>query len=636
MKKIFLVTIGILLISFLASAQIIGGEVTADGPFSPAWQNVFVYDVDNPSNYKEVQVSPDQYRYSFSNAEIFSQNAILRAEILDFENNIMTRPTEINLSLDNSKEYGCSDCDIFDRIELNNIFQLESPSQDVYISQTPNFYLEPNTFHECKTYILKNGIYEELTEESKNQTGVFGKNEFYIIADCNVGKRFKSANIPIEFANSEQQISYKKTIENKGNYLLVNFFGAKTSGVSTITDFTSDEYEIYDISNGGIAYDEDGYYAIEWQNTTTESFSFTYKIKPKPKFLSCEMGLEGIGLIKKSMNEKLENTKFINGEEELIDISDKKFYIDCNFSQKISFYIIEDINIKRNSESILKNQKSKIKLQIKLSQKIENVYLKEYIPKMFEVYDISSSGQLDESNPDYNMITWKVSGKNIDVSYRIKSLKLGTQEFFTELGGELISQSSVKVPTIIPTQKENNGGSSSSSKKKNIIPPKIYKYIPENFSLSSPTNPLIAKQGNLLVALYPNLFKLKSSIDLYEFLYDGFYDRRLDYLKSYNILTNLNSTEKGKMLFEYEINKSDLESKNYKDIKFYSNNNGIFSPLTGRVVYSDDNSVKYSFESNESISKLFIFGEKQKLELRDKIIIFIEKVFSYLLKFRQI
>jgi len=199
----------------LAASQIIGGEVIQSGTVNPSWQNVLVYDINNPSNYREVQVSPDQFRYSFSNTntkingkvrKLFLDNATLRAEILDFKNSIMAGPIQMNLFQDNSKYYLCTDCDIFGKMELREVAQFNNPIKEVYVSKNLIYNLNLNIYDDCDSYFFQNNTYEKFCERGcdydENKTASPGKNEFYLVTDCSIGRRLKSATKPMDILDS--------------------------------------------------------------------------------------------------------------------------------------------------------------------------------------------------------------------------------------------------------------------------------------------------------------------------------------------------------------------------------------------------------------------------------------------------
>ena len=76
----------------------------------------------------------------------------------------------------------------------------------------------------------------------------------------------------LNYSNSPPSliVSFDKELIFDDEFFVINFYGEKSEGEFPVTDFIPDEFEIFNISDGGVAYDEDGYYAIEWDNVTGE------------------------------------------------------------------------------------------------------------------------------------------------------------------------------------------------------------------------------------------------------------------------------------------------------------------------------------------------------------------------------
>ncbi|MBS3088084.1 hypothetical protein J4226_05825 [Candidatus Pacearchaeota archaeon] len=80
------------------------------------------------------------------------------------------------------------------------------------------------------------------------------------------------------------------------------------------------------------------------------------------------------------------------------------------------------------------------------------------------------------------------------------------------------------------------------------------------------------------------------------------------------------------MVFEYEINKTFLEENNYKEIGFFEKNAGKFLKITGGVIGTTENTIKYRFESEDPLDEIFILAEKNSLTIFDKILNFLDKL----------
>lgn len=256
------------------SAQIIGGEVFTEGYLNPSWQMVFVYDVNDVGNYREVLVSPDQYRYSFVNTKLndrvpFPENSIVRAEILDFLNGVMAGHVDMLLSSDNSQYYLCSDCDIFSRMEFREVVQINEPSRKLYISEDGSFDIEVNVYDDCDFFILRENFSEMLCENGCDleigswelEIEGWGLKKLEFVTDCHTGKREKRGSRDMIFPDdSEKSVSFEKTLEMSIEYNVqnmeyeINFYGTKSDGTFSITDFIPDEYEVFNVSRQWVVF----------------------------------------------------------------------------------------------------------------------------------------------------------------------------------------------------------------------------------------------------------------------------------------------------------------------------------------------------------------------------------------------
>ncbi len=295
----------------------------------------------------------------------------------------------------------------------------------------------------------------------------------------------------------------------------------------------------------------------------------------------------------------------------------------CNdekFETSKIFYLLHDIEFKKIYPKKIRNKKSTtIKLQATLSNKIENIPLKEYVPSSWSITDISNNGNIEESTPQYNVITWQVTGNNFSFSYKAKAPKVGLFKpkqftFKTILDKYNLEENQIKVYKFFPLP----------------IKPSPYiggwGYNPKIFSKVSEQFPLFFKNRGLTVALYSSKSIEQSSFDLLDFFYDGKFDRRYKYLKSYHIQTTLNSTEKGKMIIEYKTNKTFLKENNYKKIALFEKHKDKFIKITGAVIDSKDDIIQYRFETEKSPSEIYIFAEKNSLTILDKILNFLDRL----------
>ncbi|MCD4771336.1 hypothetical protein K8R30_02865 [archaeon] len=628
-KKLILIVLTTSLL-LPVSAQIIGGEVFFEGNINPNWQNVFVYNVDNVNDYVEVLVSPDRHRYSFLNSRIggntiFSTGSILQAEILDFENGFAAGPVSMIL---NQEDYN-----IFSKMEFREVVQLKQPNKKLIISKDKNFTLEVNVFDDCNFYFKESNSYEQLCESGcdykKELQGDYGNNELIFVTDCQTGERLKGASRDMIFpSTTEKYVNYEKSLfSSSPDEFLVIFSGTKSDGSFSVTDFIPSEFEVFEVSDSGFIFLEDGYSSIEWKNINTESFNFSYKIRPKPKLRTCDFGIYSFIPENKILLKKSFENQIINFNEPL-NLKDENFYFDCNFSNEVSFQMIEKFDFEKNLNFKLKNGKNtKISLKGKLSSEVSNLEFKEYVPIEFEITSISNDGRVESSTSNYNVIIWDLSGSNFNFEYTISPSISGDFSFISELENNILEETTTTVYNYVPPffQRSNSGNSGGASSKS--LP---FKYIPKNFSKATKNFPLIIKDEDVRVAFYSKILKEKASFNLFKFIYEGNFNRSFKYIKSYTIETNMNSSERGKIKFEYEVNKTFLEKNDYKNIKFFTRKKGKFSPITGRAISSENEIVKYEFESDEPLSEFFIFAEKSKLSLKDKFMNWFDKFWSYI------
>lgn len=308
------------------------------------------------------------------------------------------------------------------------------------------------------------------------------------------------------------------------------------------------------------------------------------------------------------------NTTFGKNEIEITTTcNDEQFYL------QQTFFIIQDITFQKEYPKRIPNKETTtISLQADLSHKVENIQLQEYVPTSWEISNISNNGTLQESTPQYNVITWQVTGNNFSVSFKAHAPETGIVPkhftFKTQIDQHDLIENTIQVYKIIPIphKPRSSGGG--------------YVYHPKKVSKVSPILPLIIEEPGLIAALYSKIPKEQGSFDLLSFLYEGKIDRKFDYLKSYQVQTTLNSTERGKMIIEYDANKTFIEENDYKEIGFFKRHENKFLRITGAVISSDADTIKYRLESEESPSEIFILAEKNKMTFWDKILNLWDKI----------
>jgi hypothetical protein len=348
---------------------------------------------------------------------------------------------------------------------------------------------------------------------------------------------------------------------------------------------------------------------IKYPNTTLtiskEPFPFQFKISP-----DCH-----------NTTTSQENTSFGKNEISITTTCNKEY-----FTTEKTFFIIESITFQK-TYSEFKGTSSKpkignletetINLKGELSSSVENIKLKEYIPKSWEISEISNNGILQSSTLEYNVITWEITGDNFNFNYKIKSPDVGLIPehfaFKTIIDEHELDSSTVQVYKILPLP----------------LKPKIlsgYVYSSKQLSKVSQELPLVFTSDSLSSALYSKKPKEDAAFNLLEQLYNGKLEKNLDFIKYYQIQTTLSPDERGKIVFEYEINKTLLKEKDYKEIGFFESKGGSLLRITGGVISSNENSIKYRFESDSPLDEIFILGEKNQRNIWNKILTFLSKI----------
>ncbi|HKL23429.1 MAG TPA: hypothetical protein VJ895_01625, partial [Candidatus Nanoarchaeia archaeon] len=442
--KWFLV-FGIMLFFNFVGAQTIGGEVYFSEYMVPNWQNVFVYDVNDVNDYFEVEVSPEDFKYSFGNSGLFGKNAFISAEILDFENGLMAGPVEMNLSWDNSKQYSENDYDIFSPMEFRKVVQVKEPLKELIISEEGEFDVGLNVYDDCDLYLQDELLCERGCDYSEIFEKGFGLNELNFIIDCGVGKRFKGGSRDLFESRDDLWVNFEKEIYFfSEDFFHVIYSGEKHSNISILTDFIPSEFEVINVSGGGKVFEEDGYYAIEWKNVSSDFFEFSYYIKLKNKLKNCEVGLNSGEVLKDRFSEEF------NLFNQSLNLKENNFYFDCVFSEDIGFYLIEKVNFEKEMDNKIKiGEKKKVELSGNLSENVSGVEFREYVPVEFDISSISNGGVVEISNSDYNVIVWSVEGKEFYFDYTISPNTLGDFYLMSEFGGNLLEENSLNVYRVV-------------------------------------------------------------------------------------------------------------------------------------------------------------------------------------------
>lgn len=625
MKVVMILLVAILMVG-IVSAQIIGGEIIADGNVNPSWQNVFVYDVADVNDYVEVLVSPDGYRYSFVNSRvgvgvIFGSDAVIRAEVLDFENGFMSGPVDMDLSGVNDKYYSCDDCDIFSKMEFREVVQVREPSRELYVSGDGSFDVEVNVYDDCDFYYEEEMLCESgcdlVVSSEELVVSSFGRQELEFVTDCHTGKRFKGGSRGLFLGDDMKNVDFEKRMRMvDDSEFVVNFYGSKTEGDFPVTDFIPDEFEVFNVSDGGVAYDEDGYYAIEWravEQSAVEqvSFNFSYYIKPKPKLSSCDFGAGGW---------RLEAGGLMDWQ--VVDLKVDDFYFECNFTNDISLYVVESVDFSREMGKKIKNKEGiSVHLEgsvncgqsdswsVGVSECQVAVEFREFVPIEFDVGGVSDGGRVEVSSSNYNVIVWDVNGSSFDFSYNVMPRVVGDFSFMSEFGGTRMDEENISVYNFVPPIRRSRGGSGG------------YVFKPRNFSKVDSGHALIDKEGNMTVALFSNNFTSRGALELFGVKFSNrIYNRSLRFFDAYSVESNLGDNVGG-FVFEYKVDWKVLRDKKYRSLEFYGvDKKGSRNRLTGMSVVDEGGLLTYRFDSNEFFRSISVYGVKEGLSGWDRIL----------------
>jgi len=170
-----------------------------------------------------------------------------------------------------------------------------------------------------------------------------------------------------------------------------------------------------------------------------------------------------------------------------------------NFSESITFAVIGSTTVQRsfvcaecNGNQVKSNSDVHIILNLSFSSEVEDFLLYEYIPLEWKILN-ASGATVSQYNPQYNVLMWNVSGKDISVEYGLRSPNVGIRGssyfFKTFLENALLSSEEVTVYnrfSFFPS-KSLDGFTRANGIKRNIGVKK----------------PLVINDGGCTVALYP-------------------------------------------------------------------------------------------------------------------------------------
>jgi hypothetical protein len=239
------------------------------------------------------------------------------------------------------------------------------------------------------------------------------------------------------------------------------------------------------------------------------------------------------------------------------------------FSQDLNFAILESYNFTRDfycdkcgNSKIRSDKNVSVNLKVNLSDEIEGFELKEYIPADWKIID-SNNGRVSYYDENYNVISWNISGKDIEINYLLKSPKIRlfplNYEFASELENILLNKSIVKVYRLFPFFSDNRFFNL-----KQLTQVSYSRIHPENPIVLSPKNIPIKK-----VAIFPKNIFYNAKAAVYSYTPKNKIKNAVGY---YLIDTNLNSQNISKVYLEISYNKREINNS-LGNISFYSYDN---------------------------------------------------------------
>ena len=245
-----------------------------------------------------------------------------------------------------------------------------------------------------------------------------------------------------------------------------------------------------------------------------------------------------------------------------------------------SFGFNRKIECEKCRENIIKSRQIvNMTLILNLSDVVNGLELKEYVPVDFEILD--TDGRIEEYSETHNLIIWNVSGKDIEKKYVAKAPKISLFPrkyiFRTELENELINESEIIVSRFFKIF--------SSSEKMEI------KYIKQIiYSRIYPGKPLVIRPRNseiLRVAVFPKKIIKNAEFGFKEHNKEDIDDAIVSYLFKSNFLKDIE-----KIFLEFKIEKEVLE--NYENISLFVFNNGEWQETETEIeVYEEDENYFY-------------------------------------------
>jgi len=206
------------------------------------------------------------------------------------------------------------------------------------------------------------------------------------------------------------------------------------------------------------------------------------------------------------------------------------------------------INCKKCKENVVKqNQEVDVSIEVNLSDYVEGVELREYVPRDFEI--LETEGRVEKYSETHNVIMWNVSGKEIVQNYRVKAPKVSffpvEYIFRTQLENEILNEQGILVSRFFSFWKFEEKLEFKDVKRK------VYSRI-------SPEKPIVVKMDSEVIklGLIPKRTIKNAELSVEE--YDS--EELKDAISYYFLDTNLDLEDIDKIFVEFRSNKSSESS----------------------------------------------------------------------------
>lgn len=281
--KLFFVLFFVLFFMGMSSAKFVCGEIVSDGVHLPSWYEVNISLVLNSSIMTTCQVNPYDFKYCCDIESLFDLYGYswevgdsFRAEIVDFDSNMIAGPVFVSLSSDSY--------DVVPKMELRKVFDIREPQSNVFISSEGNFFVDMNIFDGCDLGRIINSSREVLCEDGCDYRSEFdlgfGFNELKFYASCGGYEFFENVS-GFVISDFVVERSLDKKIKNKEGILvdLSLDISHSVEGVK-FREYVPVFFDVIEISNGGeLEVSTSNYNVIVW-DLNGSVFDFSYSITP--------------------------------------------------------------------------------------------------------------------------------------------------------------------------------------------------------------------------------------------------------------------------------------------------------------------------------------------------------------------